>query len=247
MKLITYYLRYLTTLSITIFLLLVFQPLTAATHILIYPINSQGLINTKAPIDSISTNELTNYTEPFSDSCFVTTGIRVDIDNDSIEELIIFQYCNGYGLGAYLSIYQKIEKEYDKFYESIVHKNLDDGSAYFSLEVVTLDQNENPDLWLSGSSGGSGGGGSFFILQWNNENHKMEVTNTKYTGKWTLTDDIDDDGITEIIIIDYSDGDSHEFCNETLGAAIYHYKDYSLIDVSTKFFEFRDKIIKYLN
>jgi hypothetical protein len=131
---------------------------------------------------------------------------EVDFDNDGVKDIVVFSIDNSLAFNTFLyfRFYKKSGNKYILFKEiSIENIFKQQEYEYLSLETKYCNDNIYPDFLIRNTCAGSGGGEILNIVEWNGNSF---ITATQIeTNKCFYFEDINNDGLTEIIKEDYLD------------------------------------------
>lgn len=172
-------------------------------------------------------------------------GYEIDFDNDGNKDIVIFSTDNSlvFNTFKFFRFYKKNGNKY-KIFKDIPIENIfkKQQYEYLSMEAKYCDENMFPEFLIKNTCAGSGGGEIINIVEWNG--NSFVIASEIETSKWFNFEDINNDGLTEIIKEDYLGISTEVFPpgGPLLWADVYIYSSGNIIKSNEKFPNFYKKI-----
>lgn len=200
-------------------------------------------------VDSLCLSRVIDSSINLEDTTVTYVGFTIDFDNDSDSDLVVMKIHNidtePTSNIIDIAFYCKNGRRYIFNAKTTISDVIDPCEVYRSIDITNANSDSYPDFCINSSSGGSGGGNSCYFMIWNGK--KLQPTTHVSTGKWAWTEDIDKDGICEVILVNYvSENGPYLYHNDKYGVKVFQLAGYSLKDVSKDFYTYKKELLNNL-
>lgn len=202
-------------------------------------------INWRKTTDSLSLSRVKDSTINLNDTTVTYVGFTIDFDSDDDSDLVVLKMHNIDSEPTSniidISFFCRNGRRFTFNSRTTISDVIDPCEIYRSVEITSANDDEYPDFCINSSTGGSGGGNSCYFMIWNGK--KMQQTSYVSTGKWAWAEDVNEDGIDEVVLVNYvSQNGPYRYYNDKYGVKVFQLDGYSLVDASDDFSAYEKRL-----